>query len=85
MIRMTKPGGLIVMTCATTGRAEHGTRKSEPNSSPLTVGIGWDYYKNLTEEDFREEFNFSDIFSSHSFSVNKSSNDLYFFGVKLPS
>ena len=41
MIRLCKPGGLLVMTCATIGRPEHGTARSEPESSPLTVGLGW--------------------------------------------
>ena len=34
MIRLTRPGGLILMTCATTGRAEHGTTRTTPGASP---------------------------------------------------
>ena len=80
MIRMTKVGGLVVMTCATTGRAEHGTIRSEPFGSPLTIQAGWDYYKNLTENDFREHFNIEDTFSSFEFKVLQ--QDLYFLGIK---
>lgn len=52
MIRMCRPGGLVVMTCATLGRGEHGTTRTCAADSPLTVGIGWEYYKNLTFKDF---------------------------------
>jgi len=81
MYRMCKPAGLIVMTCATTGRKEHGTSRTKPNKSPLTVAKGWDYYKNLTEEDFRNNMNFDGTFSKYEFSENKKSLDLYFVGI----
>lgn len=80
MVRMTKSGGLVVMTCATTGRAEHGTTRSSPEASPLSVGKGWDYYKNLTQEDFENNINIFDNFSFHEFSVVN--QDLYFWGTK---
>jgi hypothetical protein len=37
---------------------------------------------NLTQEDFERAFNISGMFSAHQFYSVKSSNDLYFFGVK---
>lgn len=82
MIRLVKPGGLVVMTCATHGRPEHGTSRSDAGSSPLTVGKGWEYYRNLGEEDFRLEWQFDELFSSYSFSTNHRSHDLYFWGIK---
>lgn len=82
MYRMTKNGGLVIMTCATTGRAEHGTTRTEPKHSPGTQSINWDYYKNLTSDDFIENFNISEMFKSHFFMVNIYSNDLYFIGYK---
>ena len=30
IIRMLKPGGMFIFTCATTGRPEHGTRRPQP-------------------------------------------------------
>ena len=33
MIRVARPGGLILMTCAATTRGEHGTFRSGPTSS----------------------------------------------------
>ncbi len=80
MIRMVKPQGLILFTCATTGRPEHGTRRTSPTES-LTTNIDdmQDYYLNLTEEDFSE---FKSFFSDYNFSVNTLVHDLYFYGTK---
>ena len=79
MHRLCKPSGLVIMTCATTGRVEHGTTRSQPGCSPLT--LDWDYYKNLTEEDFTQELNFSQLFSEFKFTVQ--GTDLQFYGVKF--
>ncbi len=83
--RLLKPGGLFVMTCATTGRAEHGTLRTTPNDAPLLqqVDIEWaDYYKNITEDDVRTAINVDDIFSDYSFSICEETHDLYFYGIK---
>lgn len=82
MIRLCKSGGLVVFTCATTGRPEHGTERSTPQDSPLTIAKGWSYYRNLTEEDFQEVFDFDALFTDWQFSVNKQACDLYFYGIK---
>lgn len=82
MIRLCKKDGLVIFTCATTGRKEHGTFFNRPEDSPLTFNIGWDHYKNLTEEDFREHFDFENIFKEFEFSVNRMHFDLYFWGIK---
>lgn len=80
MHRMLRPGGLLVMTCATTGRPEHGTSRSSPSCSPLTIGKGWDYYRNLTKEDFYSSLAVDSMFSEHSFATKDT--DLYFYGFK---
>ena len=82
MIRMTKTLGFVIITCATVGRPEHGTVKTTPADSPLTIGIGWDYYKNLGEEDFRKNINLDEFFSDYNFIINEESHDLYFYGIK---
>ncbi len=83
MYRMTKPGGVLIITCASSGRVEHGTaRSARPNYSPGTTAVGWDYYMNLTQKDFECAFNISEMFNDHHFFAVKSSHDLYFFGVK---
>lgn len=83
-ILLTKPGGLFTFTCASDGRAEHGTKRSCPQDSPLLLSLGeWgDYYKNLNEKDIREVFNPDEHFSEYHFEYNPSAHDLYFWGVK---
>lgn len=71
--------GLVAFTCATTGRAEHGTRRSEPGSSPLTAD--WDYYQNLNAEDFEYGCDLKAMFKEYEFSTNDQCHDLYFWGL----
>jgi SAM-dependent methyltransferase len=78
MYRMTKPGGLIVMSCATTGRAEHGTKRTSPADAPFCD----DYYKNLTEQDFVDNLNIDNMFSAYEFGIGEVTKDLYFYGIK---
>ena len=79
MVRMTRPGGLVVFTCAGKDRPEHGTSRSDIGSSPLTVALGWDYYKNLEPEDFTDE-DWAEL--DYKFHENTHDYDLYFVGVK---
>lgn len=84
IVRMLKPSGLFLFTCATTGRPEHGTRRTSQQDSPFTASLDdWcDYYKNLTEKDIREVLDIEKIFSSHYFEIEPFICDLYFFGIK---
>lgn len=84
IVRMLKPGGLFLFTCATAGRAEHGTRRTTPGDAPLTHEFGsWgDYYKNLEESDIREALEVDGLFETYAFSSNAEAHDLYFWGVK---
>lgn len=82
---MLKPGGLLVFTCASTNRPEHGTRRTTPSVSFGTIGNveGWtDYYKNLTVDDLNESISINSVFSSSRAYYNRKSADLYFWGVK---
>ena len=78
-VRMLRSGGLYLMTCATTGRPEHGTRRSKPEQSLISV-LEIDYYMNLTEEDFRSVVNIDEVFKEYAFSTK--AQDLYFYGIK---
>jgi len=82
MHRMIKSKGLIFMTCATTGRPEHGTTRTSPQDSPLTTGIGWEYYKNLTVEDFVQNMDLDNMFLAYEFEIGAPHQDLYFYGIK---
>ena len=78
MQRMSK--GLVAFTCAGEGRPEHGTSRQDPWCSPFTVGK-WDYYKNLTVEDFTSVMPLKEMFREHEFTVNDVAHDLYFWGL----
>lgn len=84
IVRLLKPGGLFLFSCATTGRPEHGTRRTTPHDAPFIQEMGeWsDYYKNLEESDIRAALDLRSIFSSFAFSKNDESKDLYFWGIK---
>jgi len=82
MFRICKEGGLVIMTCAAPGRIEHGTTRSTPENSPLTVGLDWNYYRNLSEKDFLRTFPFDLWFSEFQFLQNWHSCDLLFWGRK---
>ena len=47
VVRVLRPGGTVILTCATTGRHEHGTTRTSPAMSPSTN----DHYRNLTAAD----------------------------------
>jgi SAM-dependent methyltransferase len=84
IVDMLKPGGLFLFTCASTGRPEHGTRRTSPYYSYGTIGNvhGWtDYYKNLTIEDLKQSIDIN-VFSQYSHFYNEKSHDLYFWGIK---
>jgi hypothetical protein len=80
---LVKPGGMFLFTCATTGRPEHGTLRTQPTDSPFTSAHeGWsDYYLNLTEEDVRSNIDLDKYFSIYHFYVGTESCDLYFWGI----
>jgi len=76
MYALLVQGGFLLITCATTGRKEHGTSKNEPMTSPGTL----DWYKNISLEEFEEALPrqwFSEYF------LRKKGTDLQFYGVKI--
>ena len=82
MLRMTRPGGLVLISCATTGRFEHGTTRTNPDASPFTSAEKWDYYRNLTLADIESSLNLSGWLSDWAGWVNFISHDLYFAGLR---
>ena len=93
IVRLLKPKGMFLFTCATTGRPVHGIKSLEEESKikhenwitmPNVSIDNWDneYYKNLTEEDIRECVDFEDIFSEFEFEIEKDHCDLFFWGIK---
>jgi SAM-dependent methyltransferase len=94
-LRMLKTGGLLLFTCATTGRPVHGVasenkimKDKDPNWKTLPNVLierdDWDteYYKNLTEQDIRSIFDMQEVFTDYHFEVEVDHCDLYFWGIK---
>ncbi len=85
MYRMVSTDGVVIITCASRGRLEHGTERTS-DKSPGTQSLGWQYYKNLTKKDFLTSFDIAGMFSRWGFFYIPVSQDLYFFGFKsLPA
>ena len=82
MHRMTKDNGLLIFTCASRGRLEHGTQRTNAMHSPGTQVSGWNYYMNLNKKNFKKIFDLNLMFKDHLFIYNKKSCDLYFVGKK---
>ena len=77
-IKLTKPEGIFLFSCAAVGRQEHGTTRTSPKDSPFTN----DYYHNLTEMEILSIEGFAESFSKFSFSKNNNTKDLYFYGIR---
>lgn len=73
--------GVVAFTCATTGRVEHGTRRTTPGDSPGTIGIGQDHYRNVVKEDFSKHI-LGLYFTAWQFFRNDETHDLYFVGFR---
>lgn len=81
MVTLTKPGGLVIMTCAGRGRQEHGTRMHHPGDSPGSILTFGDYYENLD----LYQMGFVGKVVDESFTqwgLSYVPNDLQFWGVK---
>ena len=81
MYRMTKNYGLVLITCGSTGRPEHGTARTDPSHAPGTQAVGWDYYHNISTREFRKMLR-GYQFAQQVLIYNKVSKDLYFVGIK---
>ena len=77
MICMSKT--MVIITCATEGRPEHGTARTSAGDSPFNAN--WNYYKNLTIEDFSNAVDLDSAFEWWLHKVNPKTNDLYFCGA----
>jgi SAM-dependent methyltransferase len=82
MTRMLRPGGLCILTCAGTGRGEHGTNRTSPANSLTAIEQHEDYYRNFTRWDIEAGVDLARHFSHHRFFDNRYSKDLYFVGVR---
>ncbi len=81
MVRMCRPGGAVIVTCAAPGRMEHGTTRCTPAHS-FSVGFGWDYYRNIQAGELIACLNAGETFAYRFSRVDRRSGDLHFFGLK---
>ena len=84
-VEMLKPGGLFAFTCASTGRGEHGTRRTNVRDSYGALGNveGWtDYYGNLTVRDVDAAVSLRTHFQQFAAFYDPIRCDLYFWGLK---
>lgn len=81
MYRVVKPSGYIVITAASKGRQEHGTKRTNPLSSPGSLENNWSYYKNIFKSDILEQTQSWDIDFSW-IKYNPISNDIYYIAKK---
>jgi len=81
MIELTKNDGVVVFTCASLFRKEHGTTRTTSGDSPGSMEK-WDYYKNLFKKHFTKKMDMNKIFYKYQFYYNLFSDDLYFIGIK---
>lgn len=76
---LLKKDGMLLFTCATTGREEHGTSSHHGFASPHTQ----DYYMNLDTNHIKEVFDLDNCFSKYELKeVHETMHDLYFYGIK---
>ena len=78
MFAWCRPEGLVMFSCASRGRPEHGTRRTTPKDSPLTL----DYYHNLTQPEIEAAIDLRELFSEYGFEYNPFPGDLYFWGIR---
>ena len=79
MHSVCKEDGYIIFTCASRGRIEHGTLRSNNSDSPGTCGT---YYKNIFKSEFVKTFDLKNLFEEFEIIYNFKSSDLYFIGKK---
>jgi SAM-dependent methyltransferase len=81
MLRLLRPGGLVVVSCAAPGRVEHGTFRTRLSDSPGTVFLD-NHYQNIKSVEFENVVRSFGLVENYVCHVNKASSDLYFVGIK---
>lgn len=72
-----RPGGILILTCASNTRQEHGTTRTTPGDAPFTN----DWYRNISIADFASILS-PGLFHTYSISYARGQADLYFYGIK---
>lgn len=80
MVRLTRPGGVVAISCASTGRVEHGTRRTRMQDSPGSAVLA-DHYKNISYSELTSLVSSIGKFEKTLLVNNRFSCDLYFAGI----
>lgn len=85
MVAATRPGGLVVVSAAATGRPEHGTTRSDGGSaSPASVARGEEWYRNLTPGRVRRSLVGLGL-AARIVLVDRAAGDVYLVAVVRPA
>lgn len=86
MCRLTKPGGIVLLSCAGRFRPEHGTTRSDKGlSAPFVVSQGVEYYGNVSGKKLRSAISMESWFDRYGVFENHWSHDTYFVGIRKGS
>jgi hypothetical protein len=77
MVESLSDDGVLIITCASTLRPEHGTPRTSKHESPGTSTIGWDHYQNVSASEFVEHLRNLEILTEYKVWENKKIFDLY--------
>ena len=75
MFELLKPGGLLIITAAGFGRAEHGTADHHPKDSPLTHS----HYQNVNPGEFVTNLPLHEF---RAWAISQVDTDIRFYGIK---
>lgn len=78
MLRLMKRDGMLLFSCASWGREQHGTSLFHSSMAPHVAATS-DYYKNLIDDDIRSCCQLNHWFADHAFIQDIGS--LYFVGI----
>jgi len=78
MFDLLVPDGLLAISAAGFGRAEHGTQRSDGHD----WGTSLNYYSNILEADFYSVFDLPKCFKKRYIGHNLETKDIYFWGIK---
>ena len=85
MVGSTRPGGLVVVSAAATGRSEHGTTRSDGGAaSPASAAIGEEWYRNLTRPRVRRALTGLGL-GARIVCVDRAAADVYLAAVVHPA
>lgn len=84
MVKLLRPGGLLIITCGSHKREVHGVRGNGEADSPFTVKIpGWDeWFHGISDTELKEILEPDKHFQQWEMSLDRDELDLNFWGIK---